>query len=103
MGFVGNLPERAVLDEVQRVPALFSTLKLEVDIVIERGAPSVVGVEVKAGATVRNSDFRGLRKMAKVAGSGVVLYDGESCVSLCDGPFAVPIRLRWESADLRSG
>ncbi len=27
MGFVGDLPERAILDEVQRVPAVFTALK----------------------------------------------------------------------------
>ena len=31
MGFVANLPERVILDEVQRVPELFGALKLEVD------------------------------------------------------------------------
>ena len=31
MGFVGDLPERVVLDEVQRVPGLFTALKLAVD------------------------------------------------------------------------
>lgn len=30
-GFVGDLPERAILDEVQRVPALFTALKVAVD------------------------------------------------------------------------
>jgi len=30
-GFVGDLPERAILDEVQRVPALFAALKVTVD------------------------------------------------------------------------
>ena len=30
-GFVADLPERAILDEVQRVPALFAALKLAVD------------------------------------------------------------------------
>lgn len=30
-GFVAGLPERAILDEVQRVPELFSTIKLAVD------------------------------------------------------------------------
>ena len=30
-GFVADLPERVVLDEVQRAPELFTTLKLEVD------------------------------------------------------------------------
>ena len=31
MGFVADLPERVILDEIQRVPSLFSALKLEVD------------------------------------------------------------------------
>ena len=31
IGFVGDLPDRVILDEVQRAPALFSTLKREVD------------------------------------------------------------------------
>lgn len=31
VGFIANLPERVVLDEAQRVPSLFTTLKLEVD------------------------------------------------------------------------
>jgi uncharacterized protein len=30
-GFVGELPERAILDEVQRVPRLFTTLKSAID------------------------------------------------------------------------
>ena len=30
-GFVGGLPERVILDEVQRVPALFAALKQEID------------------------------------------------------------------------
>ncbi|MCY4613802.1 MAG: ATP-binding protein [Nitrospira sp.] len=31
MGFVAGLPERVILDEIQRVPALFTALKMEVD------------------------------------------------------------------------
>ena len=31
MGFVADLPERVILDEVQRVPGLFEALKVEVD------------------------------------------------------------------------
>lgn len=31
IGFVADLPERVILDEVQRVPALFTALKAEVD------------------------------------------------------------------------
>ena len=73
----------------------------EVDIVIERGAREMVGVEVKALATVVPGDFRGLRKLQETAGRhfkcGVVLYDGETTASFGDGLFAVPIRAMWET------
>lgn len=72
----------------------------EVDIVIERGAHEVAGVEVKASATVKISDFRGLRKLQNAAGnrftSGVVLYDGESSASFGEKMYALPIRTLWE-------
>ena len=68
----------------------------EVDIVIERSARAVAGVEVKAAATVTPADFRGLRKLKKATGdwfaSGVVLYDGEITTSFGDRMFAVPVR-----------
>jgi hypothetical protein len=75
---------------------------VEVDIVLERGAREVAGVEVKASATVTAADFRGLRKLKQAAGNrfaaGVVLYDGETSVGFGDGLFAVPIRALWETA-----
>ena len=76
----------------------------EVDIVIERGAGGVAGVEIKASSTVTASDFRGLRKLKTAAGKrfarGVVLYDGETSVPFGDGMFAVPIRMLWDRSKL---
>ena len=76
--------------------------KVEIDLVIERGAQDVAGVEVKAAATVTSSDFRGLRKLAAATGNGfragVVLYDGEASLPFGDRLFAVPIRALWEPA-----
>ena len=73
----------------------------EVDLVIERGANALAGVEIKAAATVTQADFRGLRKLKEAAGDrfagGVVLYDGETSASFGDGLFAVPIRFLWET------
>jgi len=73
----------------------------EVDIVIERGAQELVGVEVKASATVTANDFRGLRKLKEAGGrrfvSGVVLYDGEICASFGERMYAVPLRAMWEA------
>ena len=74
---------------------------VEVDIVIERGARALVGVEVKAAATVTAVDFRGLRKLREAAGkrfvAGVVLYDGEVSVRFDDQLYAVPLRALWET------
>ena len=68
----------------------------EVDIVIDRGADGVAGIEVKASATVRSRDFRGLRRLQGALGprfaSGVVLYDGETAVPFGDRLSALPIR-----------
>ena len=75
--------------------------KVEVDIVIERGALALAGVEVKASGTVTGSDFRGLRRLRQAAGDrfagGVVLYDGEACTSFGEGLYAVPLRKLWEA------
>jgi len=74
---------------------------VEVDIVLERGPRELVGIEVKAGATVTSSDFKGLRRLGVASGgklkAGAVLYDGESCASFGDGLFAVPLRFLWET------
>jgi len=74
--------------------------KAEVDIVIERGARQLAGVEVKAAATVTSADFRGLRKLQRTAGkrfvAGVVIYDGEVCARFGEGLFALPLRMLWE-------
>ena len=71
------------------------------DIVAERGSGALVGIEVKASATVTAADFRGLRKLKEGAGSrfkaGVVLYDGETCASFGEGLFGIPIRTLWEA------
>jgi uncharacterized protein len=74
----------------------------EVDIVIERGARAIAGVEIKAAATVTAADFRGLRKLKEAAGrrfaAGVILYDGEVSAGFGEGLHAVPIRALWETA-----
>ena len=73
---------------------------VEVDIVLERGAFELAGVEVKAAASVNDSDFRGLRKLQAATGArfvcGVLLYDGEHVLRFGDGLFAVPIGALWD-------
>jgi predicted AAA+ superfamily ATPase len=75
--------------------------KFEVDIVIEDSAGGLVGVEVKASATVRQSDLRGLRKLASVSGEafrmGILLHDGEETLPLGPGFWAAPVSTLWGS------
>lgn len=71
----------------------------EVDIVIENRRGHVVGVEVKASATVTGADFGGLRRLAGACGDrfalGLVLYDHDKVVPFGERLFAVPISTLW--------
>jgi predicted AAA+ superfamily ATPase len=71
----------------------------EVDIVIERPSGEIVGVEVKAGATVRARDFRGLSHLRRQVGermlSGLILYPGERTLPFGEGLWAVPLQALW--------
>ncbi len=107
---LGPLLETFVLQELQRQaagqddPVKFFHYRdrdrYEVDIVIERGAGEIAGVEVKAAATVTERDLKGLRRLRTAAGSaftqGVILYDGEATIPFGDCLYAVPIRALWE-------
>lgn len=71
----------------------------EVDILVENDEGAIVGVEVKAGATVHTSDFKGLRKLAEACGEnfrlGVVFYDEKNIIPFGDRFFAAPLSCLW--------
>ena len=71
----------------------------EVDMVVEDAGGRVVGVEVKAAATVKATDLRGLKRLASLAGDqftlGVILYDGTETMPLGDRLWAAPISTLW--------
>jgi len=71
----------------------------EVDIVLERDEGMMAGIEIKASATVKSSDFGGLRTLAEVCGEhfayGVVLYDGTDVVPFGDRLAAAPLSSLW--------
>jgi hypothetical protein len=73
--------------------------QLEVDIVLERGPNRIVGIEVKASATLREADRRGLERLRDAAGSrfrcGALLYDGETLVPMGDRIYAIPLHMLW--------
>jgi len=110
---LGQLLETFVFQELRRQaswsewPVAFHHFRdkdgVEVDMVLERGANELAGIEVKAAATVTAADFRGLKKLQAAVGerfvSGAVLYDGEHSVGFGHGLFAVPVRALWQPAD----
>lgn len=71
----------------------------EVDLVIESARGEVVGIEVKASATIHPRDFRGLRRLRELAGDafacGVILYVGKDAHSFGDGLWAMPVDALW--------
>ena len=73
--------------------------QVEVDVVVENAAGHLVAVEMKAAATVKESDIRGLKRLASVAGDrfklGVVLYDGNETLPLGNQLWAAPISSLW--------
>jgi uncharacterized protein len=71
--------------------------QIEVDFVLENNERKIIGIEVKASSTIFNQDFRGLRKLASLAEkdwlSGIVLYNGEQCLSFGENLWAIPFSL----------
>ncbi|WP_157467352.1 DUF4143 domain-containing protein [Edaphobacter aggregans] len=71
----------------------------EVDIIIEDERGGLVGLEVKASATVNANDFKAIRKILDICGDdlklGVVLYDGTKVVPFGDRLFAAPMSCLW--------
>lgn len=78
----------------------------EVDVVLEDAAGNLVGIEVKASATVRSEDFRGLRVLAEQAGNkfrkGMVLYTGAEQIPFGSNLSAVPMAALWRACAARA-
>lgn len=74
--------------------------KVEVDVILENNRRQVVAVEVKAAATVKAEDFRGLRHLAERLGddliAGFVLYTGTETLPFGPRFRAIPISALWE-------
>lgn len=71
----------------------------EVDFLLENKAGAIVGVEVKASATVTGHDFNGLRALSEMTGPqfyrGIVLYTGTEIVPFGANLYAVPVDALW--------
>jgi uncharacterized protein len=96
----GEIMKLMSWSELRLTPYHFRDQQMhEVDIVLERDDGALVGIEVKASASVTSSDFSGIRKLAEACGKrlkfGVLLYDGDTVVPF--GPLlaAAPISCLW--------
>ena len=91
----------ALSDETMTVSHYRDKDRVEVDLVLERSPGRVVGIEVKAGATVRPDDFKGLTRLQAVTGErfacGIVLHDGERIQQTAPSMFAMPVKMLWEA------
>ena len=71
----------------------------EVDIALEDREGRLVGIEVKASATVSSRDFKGLRVFAEAVGTrfqrGIVLYTGTESLPFGSNLYALPIQTLW--------
>jgi hypothetical protein len=73
----------------------------EVDLVLEDARGRVVGIEVKAAATVTGADLNGLRALAEIAGKafvqGIVLHLGPASIPFGPNLVACPLSALWET------
>jgi predicted AAA+ superfamily ATPase len=83
-------------------PALFhlrTSTGQEVDVVLESRKRELVGVEIKASATVSEADFKPLKLMRELVGErfkcGVVLYAGKEPLPFGPRLWALPLQALW--------
>lgn len=72
----------------------------EVDLVLEDRKKHLYGIEIKSTASVSQSDFNGLKRLAEIAGKkfqrGIVLYGGDHMIGgFGENLQAVPISALW--------
>lgn len=107
-GLAGALFETFVATELERQAAWapepltfwhYRAGEREVDVIVERPSGEIVGVEVKASASVGPRDFAGLAHIRERVGdrlaAGIVLYTGERTLPFGDGLWAVPLQALW--------
>lgn len=72
----------------------------EVDLVLEDTRGRIIGIEIKAAATLRPNDFSGLRKLQEAAGDkfvqGVLLHDHDRVTPYSEKIRAAPVSLLWQ-------
>lgn len=102
--FVGMelLKQMSYSDYSARLYHLRSAKGEEIDFVLEDGQGRLLGVEVKASATVRADDFKRLEAFRRLVGAqwtgSVVFYLGEQAIPFGEGQWALPLASLWDAA-----
>jgi hypothetical protein len=107
-GLAGALLETFVATELERQASWAAQAfsfwhyregEREVDVVVERPSGEIVGIEVKASATIGPQDFRGLVHLRERLGErlrgGVVLYAGAQTLPFGERLWALPVQALW--------
>ena len=106
---VGPLLESFVAQELRKQitwssvrPKLFyyrTAAGREVDFVLEGAGGQLVGIEVKASATLDRRDFRGLDDLAQATSKrfhrGILLYTGSEVIPFAQNLHALPVSALW--------
>ena len=105
----GALIENLVVSEVMKLMSWADTEAhahhlrteddVEVDLVLEARDGRLVGIEVKAAASIEARDLRGLRRLQALVGddlmAGVILHSGSEAVAFGERLYALPISALW--------
>jgi predicted AAA+ superfamily ATPase len=108
-GLIGPLLENFVAMELRKQitwselqPQMFhwrTQTGQEVDILLEDARGRIVGIEVKASATVGSQDFKGLKALAEAIGDrflrGIVLHTGRESIPFGSSLYAMPVDALW--------
>lgn len=72
----------------------------EVDLVLENRRKQLYGIEIKAAASLKEDNFKGLKRLAALTPGkfqkGIILYSGEQVLSFGDNLYAVPVSCLWQ-------
>ena len=107
--FFGHLCENFVVNELRKQTGWSdtrvnlhhyrTTTGREADILLEDAAGRLVGLEVKASATVVRKDFCGFDALSENTRRqfvrGIVLYTGEESVAFGENYMALPVSAMW--------
>jgi uncharacterized protein len=96
---VGELLRHASWSQQQPRLYHYQRDREDVDVVLENNRGEVVGIEVKAAASLRQSDWKWLKKLADARGdsfkAGIVVYAGEQTIPLGARLHAMPYAGLW--------